>query len=567
MSEIIQKVNNIIKIDMSIINDIFKKYIEFEDDLKIDNINLSSYQFSKDSFNNKEKFIIYPEEYANSEILKTKYELIINAKSFEKLLEDNANPYVLDANNQSAIYNILKLHNYNIINKLKENLDFRVYNDIEGNLSAYNFLLNELENHTQKITNNKILYNEWIENFVIYQKNEVKTLILSNDKFGNNIPQYLEDSFNVICYMTNQYLSESIFKMETNNDLLNYLNVKDISFNEYLFINEKENFNVYKSEEDNIIQDIIDNLQIDINKINKKIDKLNKGNTKKQLEKIKEEIELKQGKYMSLIKDDKLNKIIINNPKILKRYESITANIGVLTKILNKLVNENINDSNDLLTFKIINKETEIFKNKIPDIKMIKQFYEHTNKISSIYFEFGNYCDNNKVLTFVRELLIFMTSRFILYPFYLLLIKILTLHFQSILPNEDSQKINEKVNYCLTNELLKGTSLRDILLTEISKKLVLNALSIFNNKQEEYEFIQQSTKEILDSITDLLTINPVLSIPSDSPIMKSAIKEINAYFDTFTNKTILNWLVVIENVFKFNINQGRIILSIHNLLF
>jgi len=42
MSEIIQKVNNIIKIDMSIINDIFKKYIEFEDDLKIDNVNLTN---------------------------------------------------------------------------------------------------------------------------------------------------------------------------------------------------------------------------------------------------------------------------------------------------------------------------------------------------------------------------------------------------------------------------------------------------------------------------------------------------------------------------------------------
>ena len=48
--------------------------------------------------------------------------------------------------------------------------------------------------------------------------------------------------------------------------------------------------------------------------------------------------------------------------------------------------------------------------------------------------------------------------------------------------------------------------------------------------------------------------------------MKNTIKEINAYFDTFTNKTILNWMVVIENVFKFNINQGRIIKSIDNLL-
>ena len=547
-----------------------------EDNLKIEDINLSSYQFSKDTFDNKEKFIIYPEEYANSEILKVKYELMINVKSFEKLLEDNANPYVLDANNQSPIYSILKLHNYKIINKLKENLDFRVYNDIDGNLSAYNFLLNELENHTQKITNNKTLYNEWIENFVIYQKNEVKTLILSNDKFGNNIPQYLEDSFNVICYLTNQYLSESIFKMEENDELLTYLDLSNFKFNEYLFINEQNNFNIYKSEEGNIIQDIIDNLKNEINKIYIKKNKLNKGESKNQFNKMINKLERKIEIYESFIitgkLDESLNKKILNNNKILKRYESI-ADIGILTKILSKLIkSNNLNESKDLLSYKIINNEIELFKNKTSkfqnnDINIIKRFYEHTNNISSIYFEFGNYCNNNKVLTFVRELLIFMTSRFILYPFYLLLIKILTLHFQSILPNNTPTEINEKVIYCLTNDLLKEKSIKNILLNEISKKLVLNAVSMFDNKQEEYEFTQQSTKEILDSITDLLTINPVLSISSESPIMRSTIKEINAYFDTFTNKTILNWLVVIENVFKFNINQGRIFLSIHNLLF
>jgi hypothetical protein len=161
-----------------------------------------------------------------------------------------------------------------------------------------------------------------------------------------------------------------------------------------------------------------------------------------------------------------------------------------------------------------------------------------------------------------------ITVNFLIYPYYLLLRKVLTLYFKSLYPNDTIGETFTKVEYCLTNDLLKPgrKSIREILLAEVPIKLLLNSVQIFNNEQEEVEFTQQSIKEILDTVTDLLTVNPIFSIPSDSPIMKNTIKEINAYFDTFTNKTILNWLVVIENVFKFNINQGRIIKSIDNLL-
>ena len=55
-----------------------------------------------------------------------------------------------------------------------------------------------------------------------------------------------------------------------------------------------------------------------------------------------------------------------------------------------------------------------------------------------------------------------------------------------------------------------------------------------------------------------------MPIPANSKFILN-MKAINAYFDTFTPKTILNWLVVIENTFKFNINQGRIVRCIVNL--
>ena len=542
---------------------------------------ISLYQFSKKSLEDKNKFIIYPDEYANSEILRSKYELIINDKSFISLLEnDNVNPYILDSNSQSAIYPVLKLHNFAIVKNLKNYLDFRVYNELEGNLSSYEFLLEELKSHSQKISGDKKDFKDWIENFVIYQKNEIKTLIFSNDKFGNNIPQYLEDSFNVICYLTNQYLSESIYKIDALEDKQKVFNYFEIStmdqFGKYLYVNENINeLNIYLTETDNFIEDLISNITIEISKIDNKISKLNKGRTRDKYEDMKEKLNKEKYLYSSLMSENLiLVKRDLNQKKIIARYQSISDDNGILTKMLSKLINmKQLNKSFDLLTLKSLEKEQGIFNNKtvapkLEIIKPIRIFYDQTNKLSNIYFEFGKYCNDNKVLTFVRELLLMITVKFLIYPYYLLIRKVLTLYFKSLYPNDTISNTFEKIKYCLTNDLLKPgkKSIRDILLNDIPIKLVLNSVQIFNNEQEEVEFTQQSVKEILDTVTDLLTVNPILSIPSDSPIMKNTIKEINAYFDTFTNKTILNWMVVIENVFKFNINQGRIIKSIDNLL-
>ena len=148
----------------------------------------------------------------------------------------------------------------------------------------------------------------------------------------------------------------------------------------------------------------------------------------------------------------------------------------------------------------------------------------------------------------------------------MLLKKTLTTYFKTIYVTDDDANIFEKVTFCLSNLILKdeAKSIEILLDIDVSKKLVLNAVQIFDTQEEETLFLPESTKEIFDNVVNLLTINSSLSIPEDSPFFKN-IKEVNSYFDTFVNKTILNWLVIIENVFKFNINQGRIIQSIYNL--
>jgi hypothetical protein len=533
----------------------------------IDAFNL--YQFSKEEELKDDNciFIIYPDEYANSELLTSKYKLTLNKDIYKKLLDNNINPYILDLNNQSAVFPILKIHNYNIIKELKTFIDYREYSDI----NALDFLIDEYNNHSSLLTNKEKNFKKWLSNFVIYQKNEVKTLILSNDKFGNNVPNYLEDSFEVVFYLANQYLSESINKMPTDLQTkikteLNYT----IDFKKYLFINENL-FDVFELQEDNFLQDLIDVKRTEISKIKKKYEKLNDGATKNALKAKESEINAEIIQYQTLMNFTPITKRTLDNTKILARYNDLNYIAGTMTKALSKLIkSNNLNESFDLLTFKFYSSESE----KINNIKSSKtidslytDFYEHTNNLSEIYFTSGNYFEKNKVLQFSVELLVFMTRYFIIFPYIIILKKTLYSYFQSIYPNFSFTEINDRINYCFNYDYVYGNKLNRLeqhLYQIVADKLVYNSVRKFKNIQEELEFVSENISEILDNIINLFTINPIMPIPANSKFFVN-MKEINAYFDTFTAKTILNWLVVIENTFKFNINQGRIVRCIINL--
>ena len=540
------------------------------DDIEDENI----YQFSKvyETFNENINFIIYPEEYANSEILNSKYKLTLNENIFKKLLESPINPYINDLNNQSAIFPVLKIHNYKIIKTLKNGyIDFREFSDI----NALDFLIDEYNNHLHLLTNNDTDFKKWLSNFVYYQKNEIKTLILSNDKFGNNVPNYLEDSFEVICYLTNQYLSESVHKIDNPDSILKDLLEfpKDTKFNEYLFINEHPPI-MFNNSNNNFIQDLINNKQIEANKVRDKCLKLNKGTTKNSYKNKLDEINKEITEFQKLLKVDYIGTKPLNHNKILDRYASLNYDTGTTTKLLTNMIkSEKINGSLDLLTFKILEKESEII-NKIKTnpnlekLKIITNFYENTNNISEIYFTFGKYTNNNKVKAFVRELLIYMTQHFIIFPYIMILRKTLFAYFKSVSPNLEFNEINNRVSYCFDtkyNYEKEMISLEDLLYKSTVEKFINYSVSIFENTEKEAEYNSQNIKEILDLIIGLLSVSPILPIPEDSKFMTN-MKEINSYFDVFVPKTILNWLVVIENVFKFNINEGRIVMSLNNLI-
>jgi len=404
-----------------------------ETNIEIINLNILKKHRICSGFEDINEFIIYPEEYANSELLKSKYVLKTHNQIYKKLLENDSR-FLLDSNNQTAIFPILKFHEDEILNRLKDLTEIKDFSDI----NSYDFLVDEFNNHLFKLTNGNNIYKEWLCNFVLYQKEEVVNLILSNDKYGNNFPNYLDNSFEVVCYIVNKYLSEP-------------------------------------------------------------------------------------------------------NSNVLETFKNI-----------NKI--EEVN----LITYNMNTREKFIIDEKKNIEEDIINFYNETNKISEIYFKSSKYTEYNYVLEIVKELLISMTKQFIILPYISFVKKILYEFFKNTFPFSSKEQLNIRVDNNFDENI------KNILLNEISVKIVENATNIFENSYKESEFNLESTKELLDSITDLLTVKPDLLIEKDSTGYKN-LKEVNSYFDTFVNKTVLNWNVICENVLKFNINQGRIIKCINSL--
>lgn len=532
---------------------------------------------------NIKEFILYPEEYSNSDILRSKYVLKVNKKIYENLLNNEINPFLLDNNNQTPIFPVLKLHFDEIIYDLKKRIDYREYSDLD----VFAFLKEEFNNHTSKLIGSDMQFKKWIENFISYQKNEVLNLIFANEKYKNNIPIYLEESFNVVFYIISQYISESIYKLEDIN-LLNEIkenlniddkNLKDNNYGKYLFLNEiiSDLPNVFTTKKSNYYYDKKLIIQKEIKLLEKKLSKLVSGNTKKTTEKI---IEVRKKQSEDLEKKiifDKNYKKDINNNDIIERYNSLLLDDPVLSRALSEMVNldSNLEKSFDLLTLKI-NKAEKIIVNDILQknessvelslLKNLNDFYNHTNNICEIYMTYGKFTNSNYILSFVKKLLIFCTKHFLMVPYIEYLKIMLFEHFKNVYQMSDDD-ILSRVDFCFDYTLTYNNKLNNIdtiLKDVISKKLVENSVNIFDDSYQEDEFTSQSQKEILDSITNLFIINPIIPIPEDATVFKN-IAELNMFYDTFINRTINNWFVIIENVLKFNINQGRIIKSLYNL--
>lgn len=171
--------------------DTYKTFYKFYEDLDI-----------------KNKNFLYPDNYNRLNQINLLYYIDIKEPIIDTL--GCVNIYLNNNENENAIFNLLKFKNHYILEKLKDTYNLNYKNQFKTNNgeTLIEYIDNQVDNNVLSFTNNMDNQYEQIKYFVNTQYEDIKYIILSNDAFGNNIPKFLELSYSVCNYITQQYLYE-----------------------------------------------------------------------------------------------------------------------------------------------------------------------------------------------------------------------------------------------------------------------------------------------------------------------------------------------------------------------
>ncbi len=546
-------------------------------------------------------FILYPNDLTNTNKLKLKTGLNINTKIIDLLLEKSGSPYHTNLDGQTPIYNLIKNYNYNPVITLKTlGIDFRIF---EGELPM-SFLLKEFNNDIEKIIRKiplDITNGELLSNFDNYLYNDVKTLITSNDVYGNNILGYLPLSFNISTYIVLQYLLESLINTDseyTLDDLTYFLSVIDINIGNLSknYLEEKlssfkipADFNIFIArefiiEKQSLLKQLVQNKK----SMDENIKKLKLNSSSKELatkieksskyEKIDKDINklkldiMSLGKLISGRTNFNATTRMTSEYKIINRYKymSKTKSIhnGIIMESWKQLLNENYTKNNyNIGLVQLLVKEKELVGNlNLANLEILRKLEKPLGKIAEIgesYFANHKFTESNKVAHFVRDMLEYLTEISICTGLELVIRRILHTYFSNTLSDETQANINDRIEFILESTSYgMNQSLLDILKNEIAPELAKNASEIFTDKSDEQGHLVRPPRDILISFFQNLENSPIKLPPE---IITIFIKDVVSYFDTFTSRAIMLWQVNAENIFKYFINNYRCVKTILSL--
>ena len=570
---------------------------------------LNFYQFSKD-IEKKDQFVIYPNDYTNTNLQKAFWCLEVNTTALEKMIHSGASLTLLDNDEKSPLQSLVKNYYSKPINTLKSiGIDFRSLQlfDKKDKISPLQFMLSEYKNHcfrflgtlNKKCSDDKLSYYDIMEFFTTSQYEEVKNIIMNNEKFGNNLMQHLDLSFVMANFFIQKYLSVNLFKFDdeykseqlldfakinsTNNSLDKliknnlYTSKVELAQNDDTLIANKliEVFEEKYSKLDSKRQ-----MKIKENEYLKNLKNLKNSPLIKNLEQINfdkltdlstkikyENNRIKEGNdlanyTMSMPSPNDITKII---PSFDKFIENIRYNRGVYLDGLEQYL-RNFIDRHDVIMIsnlkhvelKNIFNPNNFDQPTLDKLNNIYPTYKHLSKIAKGYFENPSYLDSNKVLGYFKDVLVHLTQNILCYNIEMIMRKVLYNHFKLM----DSFNIVQNINYLFNFErMLEGnyTNMKTILYETIAKKIVMNSVDVFKNQDERDAFNFQTIDEILENYFNLLSISEVFPLKNTDFAMKILKNEIVSYFNTICKNTIENWMVVMENQLKFIINQERII--------
>jgi len=526
-------------------------------------------------------FIIYQNDFSNTSRLKIKNEFYVKEEIIDVLLHNNSLLFDANLDNIIPIYSLIKMNNNKIIKILKTTLgdkDIKLKECVGE--KTIKFIKDECSNIFNKIFYN---YNESNPiNTIFHNINnnlftDIKLLITSNENFGNNVLLYLENSFNICSYLTLHYLSNHLFDINAEYTLSNAkelytsmsYEIEKIIENNY-FEEQIESFEIDNNEDAFVSRKILNEKtnEIEINKENIiKLEKLLKSLDKTKISKNKStELDAKikeiNDSNTSIEKENViLNKIIEKSEKLKKITKTSKTLIGVYDKynkiyindLWYKILKTNLKGNYNLIILELLKKQNENIDKT--DNCIINNGFEHISNLCESYFNNKSFMNNNLVLKFINEQLNYLVRTIICQSIEYIMRKILHIYFSNS-SNSGASSISTKIDYIIENEIQDiDKSIKQILYGDISVRLVKSSVSIFNDSSEQKLYANESVRDILSEFFNHLDIYGLLLTDNIKQVFKS---NIVSYFDSFTSRTILLWLVNIENILKFFINNHRI---------
>ena len=565
-----------------------------------------SYYRINEKLDEDDSFIIYSNDYTNNTLSKQFLKYDLNPKILEILLNYDSKPFINNKNNRSAIYTVLSNYYYPIFSELTKNKI--LYQQFYDSVNKYNiqmpvyFMYQELKNHLEKLIGNSEPNQICLKNFSFNQYNSINLIIRSNERFGNNILRNLELSYSIVGYITCKFLYKNIFNLSSTfsiENLKNTFKINDLSkekIKEPIDEMFKSGFlnKVYKLNYYNYLQELQEETNQEINRLEEEIKKIDKFNASITQEFGKERLidEQKKNKLVKELQKLKNEKLIYINESLSKASSSVLSKIRIsrrdyeeIVSFYNRFVNNNdknrgsylllwekyfesnIEDDRNLLLLKACKKINNLFTNKLEDqqrnvlkdLSEYNELFDHVAIICERYFKSPKYLKSNETLVFVKDLLVHITKNVICYGFEVSIRKTLFkyLYNRSANPNVDNIVDIISSMFASIDKFSKDNdTLSDLLYNKISKQLVINSTPIYEDRAEELNYEKSSIKEIFSNFVNLLEISSV-TFDSDSEVMKN-LSYIIDYFSEITGPIIYNWHVTIENYFKFTINQSRI---------
>ena len=514
----------------------------------------------------KEKhFLIYSDDYSSTQIERSLLESIINVKGLKHLIENGASISIEDNYGKNPLENIIINLNVDVYKNLLDLLKFNIDLTTFDNKKILDYFTSALNSEIDKYLSNNIINS--IIKFSLDQANDIDMKVKTISPQLNN--KYYKLSYKIVNYLSNQFISimnliynidnkdklyELINLNSTDLNILNISNILGFENNDALLLNNLRN-NLLKEEK--IIQNTIEKLE-NIGK-----DVTNLETKKAELTKIISKIAIKS-------KSTKYNYTLdVMDLKFIDKYgkNDNLVELEMFNDLLKSDLFEsnlfNLNDDKRLklvILPRVLMKEKEYLSNLTVDnwrnYKVLIYFYSKLAIEVEKYFTDNQFRINNEIKEFVFKVLVYLTKTVIISQIELLIRKVFTEYFDNTYPQSTPNILRSYG--VLYNDTFTGNNNSNIdKLYNLAEIMVINSVYIYKDNNEKDTFSEKSIENILEEwLLDMLK-SGIINVDENDEFIKKLRIELNNF--GFIKNIINNWLVVMENNFKFIINHSRLL--------